>query len=66
MQENNSKHDPLSVAYRIEQCKACSNLSVLNICKECGCFMPAKVRLKWSSCPIGKWVAVTPPPKPGK
>ena len=24
-------------------------------CQECGCFMPAKTRLKGAVCPIGKW-----------
>ena len=24
-------------------------------CKECGCFMPLKVRVPGLHCPIGKW-----------
>jgi hypothetical protein len=24
-------------------------------CKECGCIMPLKVKLKNAECPIGKW-----------
>lgn len=24
-------------------------------CKECGCFMKVKVRLRWTKCPLGKW-----------
>jgi len=43
------------VAVRIELCKACDRLNKLNFCSECGCFMPAKVRFKSASCPIGKW-----------
>ena len=24
-------------------------------CKQCGCFMKVKVKLKQATCPIGKW-----------
>jgi hypothetical protein len=24
-------------------------------CKQCGCIMKAKVKLKYATCPIGKW-----------
>lgn len=41
---------------RAATCNSCEHLNkTLSICKKCGCFMPAKVRLKWASCPIGKW-----------
>lgn len=43
------------VAERISICKSCPELNRLNMCKQCGCFMPAKVRLKQSVCPLGKW-----------
>lgn len=43
------------VARRIELCKACDRLTSFNICKECGCFMPVKTRIKSAECPIGKW-----------
>ncbi len=46
------------VANRIAECKACSSLNKLSVCKECGCFMPAKVRLMGSECPRGKWKSV--------
>lgn len=49
------QEDRSSVAYRIETCKNCDRLNTLKFCKECGCFMPAKVRIKSASCPIGKW-----------
>lgn len=51
----------LTAKERMEICKACPNLK-LNFCKECGCFMPAKTKLKWASCPIGKWEATEPEP----
>lgn len=49
------------LAQRIELCKSCDQLNSLNFCKQCGCFMPAKIRLKWTSCPIGKWKAIGDP-----
>lgn len=50
------------VGIRISLCKSCDRLNSLNFCKECGCFMPAKVRLKWSECPLKKWKAVADAP----
>lgn len=43
------------VAKRIELCKACDRLTSFNTCKECGCFMPAKTRIKSAECPLKKW-----------
>lgn len=41
-------------------CRDCDNLiPVLRTCKKCGCFMPAKTRLDWAECPIGKWGKIT-------
>ena len=40
-------------------CNSCEHLNkTLSICKKCGCFMPAKVRLKWARCPINKWEVI--------
>jgi hypothetical protein len=37
-------------------CKACPKFNAgVKTCQECGCFMPAKTRLKGAVCPIGKW-----------
>lgn len=37
----------------------CNNCEYFNSkttqCRQCGCFMSAKARLKTSSCPAGKW-----------
>ena len=27
------------------------------VCKQCGCFMPVKTRLRSSNCPLQKWTA---------
>lgn len=42
-------------AKRMSVCEECEKLTVAKTCKECGCFMPAKVKLKHSACPLGKW-----------
>lgn len=49
------------LAKRIEICKSCDQLNSLNFCKQCGCFMPAKVRIRAVSCPLGKWSALADP-----
>lgn len=48
------------LAVRIDTCKLCPELNALRMCRQCGCFMPAKVRIKNASCPIGKWYPITP------
>jgi hypothetical protein len=41
---------------RLNICKACPRLFKPTMqCKECGCFMRIKTRMKSQSCPIGKW-----------
>ena len=41
---------------RMSICRSCDNLKTkLPLCKQCKCFMPVKTRLKFASCPIGKW-----------
>jgi len=41
---------------RYNICKSCDRLNKLTkICKECGCFMPAKTKLKGKLCPLNKW-----------
>lgn len=39
---------------RLQICEACEHYEN-RMCKQCGCLMPAKVRLSTSKCPIGKW-----------
>lgn len=36
-------------------CQECPELMATKQCKQCGCFMPMKVKLKAASCPLGKW-----------
>jgi hypothetical protein len=41
---------------RYDICLACDRLlPVTHQCKECGCFMKMKVKLKKAVCPLGKW-----------
>jgi hypothetical protein len=43
-------------AERYSICQSCDQFnSTFKSCKDCGCFMPAKVLLKFSKCPLGKW-----------
>ena len=41
---------------RYKICQECEHFrSSLRQCKKCGCFLPVKVRISWSECPVGKW-----------
>lgn len=40
---------------RLEVCKRCPAYTKFNTCRECGCFMPAKVQIKNATCPQGRW-----------
>ena len=40
---------------RARICDGCQFKSRLNICNECGCFLPAKVKYRLSTCPRNKW-----------
>jgi len=41
---------------RLDICLACDRLiNITKQCKECGCFVKLKVRVKSQHCPIGKW-----------
>jgi hypothetical protein len=41
---------------RYSVCKLCSRfISATTQCKECSCFMPLKVKIEKSKCPIGNW-----------
>jgi hypothetical protein len=41
---------------RFSICRECpSLLSVTNQCRECGCFMKLKVKIKEAVCPLEKW-----------
>jgi membrane protease subunit (stomatin/prohibitin family) len=40
---------------RFSICLECPRLTKTKNCKECGCFMVAKTKLKDATCPLGKW-----------
>jgi len=41
---------------RFAICRRCPELTEMTrICKQCGCFMYAKTKLKDATCPLGKW-----------
>ncbi len=41
---------------RMAVCQDCEFfISLTQMCKKCGCFMPAKTTLPNSSCPVHKW-----------
>lgn len=45
---------------RLEICSNCEQYDKnLKLCKECGCFMPWKVKLAPACCPLLKWTHVT-------
>ena len=41
---------------RLSTCRECPSYDdIQHRCKECGCFLGAKVKFSASSCPLGKW-----------
>jgi len=36
-------------------CQACPELTSGNRCRQCGCFMKLKTKLKAAKCPLDKW-----------
>jgi Family of unknown function (DUF6171) len=48
--------DATVAAERMAICDGCEvQNTALKMCTACGCFLPAKVRLKESSCPMELW-----------
>jgi DNA gyrase inhibitor GyrI len=43
------------VNHRWAICQTCPELTPNNRCKQCGCFMKLKTKVKAAKCPIGKW-----------
>lgn len=43
------------IGRRIKICEDCDQYLASKQCKECGCFMPLKTRLKMAQCPLSKW-----------
>lgn len=42
-------------AQRMSICNKCPELTKLKLCRDCGCIVPAKIRLIHASCPRDKW-----------
>ena len=41
---------------RMETCEKCPEfIGITKQCKQCGCVMPLKVKLKNATCPLNKW-----------
>lgn len=40
---------------RLDLCQSCDKYNKLKFCSECGCFMPAKISLYQTKCPLNKW-----------
>lgn len=53
----NTEHVPEEEAKkRLSFCENCPSLiKFTHQCKECGCFMKLKTKLKYATCPLGKW-----------
>lgn len=52
-------NDQQRVVERLATCNNCPRLiKAVQVCKECGCFMPAKVWLMKQRCPLNKWAAI--------
>lgn len=43
-------------------CNACpKRIDITNQCKECGCFLAAKTKIKQEECPLLKWTKYESP-----
>ena len=55
---NTPKASDETESTRMTLCMNCPELiKATKQCKQCGCFMSLKVRLKNASCPLGHWGA---------
>ena len=55
---NRIKNFILSPLYkkRFSICESCENMNKVNLCCNiCHCYLPIKVKLTFSKCPIKKW-----------
>jgi hypothetical protein len=56
LNSNKPKATDEEAADRLSICEKCPELiKATSQCKQCGCFMKLKVKLKEAVCPIGKW-----------
>jgi hypothetical protein len=57
--------DKEEIKKRITICKECDEfISLVKTCGVCKCFMPAKVAITWTVCPLGKWSEVNSTEQP--
>lgn len=50
------KTDEAVAFERLAMCQECPHfLKLTKQCKQCGCIMPMKVKLRDATCPVGKW-----------
>ena len=53
---NAPRVDHAKAQERMDICATCPELiGITKQCKQCGCFMPGKVKLEAANCPLGKW-----------
>ncbi len=56
MFETYQEKQNLSPKERMAICKSCKEYdSLFRRCRECGCFLKAKVQMAGEECPQGKW-----------
>jgi hypothetical protein len=46
---------------RMNICRSCDKLNIINFCTECNCFMPLKTRIRIAQCPMDKWKVLAEP-----
>lgn len=53
---NTPKATEEEAEHRLNICSQCPELiKATSQCKQCGCFMKVKVKLKDATCPLNKW-----------
>jgi ribosomal protein L32 len=46
---------------RLDICNTCDDFNrTVKLCKQCGCYVPAKAMFASAECPSGKWSAAAP------
>lgn len=46
------------IQIRKELCESCESYTALNTCSECNCFVPFRITVKNTRCPLYKWYEV--------
>jgi hypothetical protein len=62
LNKNIERAFPAIAENRLNTCKKCEKfIKLTHQCKECGCIMNAKVKLKDAVCPLNKWANIDIP-----